>query len=91
VAVRWLVILLLGVAVANADEMPRACAPAETPEICGLKIQRNNALDELAIAYGESRRAAEAEKVKDEYWQKWVEGDLAKALWWDRYRGIRKP
>jgi hypothetical protein len=40
-----------------ADEPPLACDPRESPEVCALKVQRNNALDELALAMGKTRRA----------------------------------
>lgn len=64
-----------------ADWPPPACDPHEVPVVCNLKIQRDNALDELAIS--EARRteeakaaaaAAERAAAKVEYWRRYVLG-----------------
>jgi hypothetical protein len=53
-----------------------------------LKVERNNAMDELAMAQGSLLRALGKEKDRAEYWRKWVEGDLEKAGWWSRIWGL---
>ena len=80
--VRCLIFLLLSAASALAT--PLACNPKEDVVICYLKVERNNALDELAIAQGAADRLREQQESINDYWRAWVEGDAAKAAWWDR-------
>jgi hypothetical protein len=55
-------------------EAPLACDPREQPEVCALKVQRNNALDELVLSSGKTRRLeAEAAAIAD-YWKQYVLG-----------------
>lgn len=63
---------------------PPACNPKEDLAICYLKVERNNALDELAIAQGALEHTEKQHESLAAYWQQWVDGDMAKAGWWDR-------
>ena len=70
-----------------ADNIPLACNPKEDPAVCLIKVERNTAQDEAAINGANLWREIEARKAVDEYWKSWVEGDIAKATWWDKYIG----
>lgn len=47
-----------------------------------LKVERNNAMDELALAQANFEQLRMQGKAKDEYWRQWTEGANAKADWW---------
>jgi hypothetical protein len=54
-----------------------------------LKVERNNAMDELAMAQGSLLRTLGKERDRAEYWKRWVEGDLEKAnYWWRVWNGL---
>lgn len=76
-------LIIIATSVAGA-ESPPACAKNEQPVVCMLKVERNNAMDELALAQAFLIQEQEARKHVDEYWKNWVEGDRAKDAWWDR-------
>jgi hypothetical protein len=80
-----IVILLVWPMIAAAAEAPALiCAEGEMPEVCGLKIQREHALDELVIS--ESKRQRE-----QQYWALYLDGmeNQRKQIdtWWRLYRG----
>ncbi len=50
------------------------CDPREQPEVCQLKVQRNEALDAQAIAMGKYKRVESAAIATAEFWRKYVEG-----------------
>lgn len=88
-------VVLLATAVLAAEDPPFACQPAENPVVCSLKVERNNAMDELAVSDGNARRDRDAASARAvalaAYWAKWVEGDIAKADWWASYlRGLER-
>jgi hypothetical protein len=61
---------------------PAACAEGERADVCELKIQRNNAFDQIAIEKRKQELMTDAEKKLDRFWKEWVDGDVAKADWW---------
>ena len=91
-----IVLLAAGLVSSAYAESPQACDPKEDPIVCSLKIERNNALDELAINQGNAWRerdtaAAIAQKLKD-YWAGYVKGVGALNDWWRDYvAGLPNP
>jgi hypothetical protein len=83
---RLLLTVLFGTVASGAwsNDLPPACNIKEDPAICYLKIERNNAMDELAISQAQNHRNLLREQDNAEYWRLWVQGDLEKSSWWDR-------
>jgi hypothetical protein len=53
---------------------PLACDPREQPEVCWIKVQRNEALDELALARGRTQRVEAKAAATEEFWRKYLDG-----------------
>jgi hypothetical protein len=81
--VRFLAALLVWPVTAMAGP-PEACSPKEDPVVCMLKVERNNAMDELAISQGQRRIMETQEDALAKYWKEWVDGELSQADWWGR-------
>ena len=75
--------------VLHAGERPKACSEAEVWEICSLKLQRNNALDELAISNGARHRSEDLAEATSEFWRQYLDGLSAQrqaaAEYWRKY------
>ena len=72
-------------AAAHGAELPAACAPKEDAIVCMLKVERNNALDELAISQGQRHTKSVQEEALVRWWGEYVKGMDAQALWWQQY------
>jgi len=72
------VISVLWATPALAQAVPPACAPNTPYEYCGLIVQRNNAENDVINEQATRHR-------EGDYWARWVQGDLDKAAWWQRY------
>ena len=83
-AVLRALLLLFSASVSEAAGLPGACDPREDAVVCELQVQRNDAMDKLAVAQGTLRKQAETAQRLADWWAAWVEGDLEKAAWWDR-------
>jgi len=70
----FLGIFVILVANAAFAEEPLVCDPREQPEVCQLKVQRNEALDAQAIAVGKAKRAEAVANATAEFWRKYLEG-----------------
>jgi hypothetical protein len=81
---RLLIFLLFWPAVSLA-EGPSACDPREEYTICELKVERNNAMDELAIATGKLRTTQEREAKLVKWVTEYIEGVNSQSDWWKRY------
>jgi hypothetical protein len=85
------VMSMSGLALAQ-DAPPLACDPREPRDVCELKIQRNNAMDQVAIEKRKIELMIGSEKALVEYWNGWAIGDVAKADWWDRlWSSLKQP
>ena len=63
---------------------PLACNPQEAADVCELKVQRNEAFDQVAIEKRKQQLMQQAEKAVEGYWKEWVTGDIEKASWWSQ-------
>jgi hypothetical protein len=61
-------------ALALAGEPPLACDPKEAHVVCSLKVERNNAMDDLAISDGALRDQREADEKTAEFWKEYAAG-----------------
>jgi hypothetical protein len=66
-------------------EGPSACDPREDPTVCELKVERNNAMDELAVTAGALRKARERQVTMTEWWAEYAAGVSALSEWWRKY------
>lgn len=57
---------------AHSDGLPSPCDPRENAAVCEVKVQRNNALDHLAVAEGALRDENNAAERTAEYWKRYV-------------------
>jgi hypothetical protein len=80
----WLIFFLLA-SVAAFAAGPEACDPREDPTVCELKVERNNAMDELAVNAGNLRKARERQVTMTEWWASYVDGIGLQAEWWRQY------
>lgn len=85
---KWIIVLVLLSSSVWAGPLypPPMCADGEDIVVCDLKIQRNNALDELVISDN-------ARKHETQYWATYVEGMENQrnqvSAWWALYvRGL---
>jgi hypothetical protein len=70
-----LVLALFGmVLVGESSNATDMCNPNEPPTVCALVEQRNNALDELAVAEGARRTEVAKRKDEAEFWRQYVIG-----------------
>jgi hypothetical protein len=77
--------LVLWASPVAADEPTHlACNPQESADVCELKVQRNDSLDQVAIEKRKEQLMRQAEERSAQYWKEWVDGDLATAGWWSR-------
>jgi hypothetical protein len=61
-----------------SDELPSVCAPTELPELCMMKIERNEAEDRLAIS--------EAARMRDDKASATQKAEAVRtAAWWKEY------
>lgn len=89
VLVALLLVLVMLPGIARA-EGPLACDPREEATICELKVERNNAMDELAIAGGKLRVTLAREVAAVKWWAEYADGVTAQTEWWQRYaEGMR--
>jgi hypothetical protein len=81
----WLILALLLFAFPALAESPAACDAREDATICELKVERNNAMDELAMTSGELRKAREHQADMVKWWSEYVAGIGVQAEWWLKY------
>lgn len=57
-----------------AEGPPLACDPRTQYEVCAIKIQRNNVLDEMATIDAQRRRALDRIDDINAWWKSYLEG-----------------
>lgn len=57
---------------ARGGDLPSPCDPRENPAVCQVKIQRNDAMDRLAVAQGDLQGLRTIDEKKSEYWKSYV-------------------
>lgn len=82
---RLLTVLVLLSASPALAAGPEACDPREDATVCELKVERNNALDELAITAGKLRIVSEREAAEVKWWAEYAEGVNLQSQWWRQY------
>lgn len=75
IAVAISALLALRAAAFAADPIPLACAPTDLHTICALEVERNSALNELAITINDKLTLEDEADRKAEYWRRWVAGE----------------
>lgn len=78
-------LLVLGIGRALAAEPIAACDPKEPLEVCQLEIQRNHALNDLAISEGARQRDALQAETLAQWWKSYVVGVTAQHDWWAKW------
>ena len=58
----------------SAAELPPACAPTESYEMCGLIVQRNNAENDLINMQAKANRLDDSLAQTAAYWKAYVDG-----------------
>lgn len=97
--VMWNILSVVGIALlmalvspAFAFERPHACSENETQITCMLMVQRNNALDELALAEAGRRGALDRIDELSDWIKRYDDGVAMKEKWYRQYLdGLSKP
>jgi hypothetical protein len=80
-----LALLFAASAIADDHVFPPVCPDAERHDVCEIKIQRNDALDEIAI---EKQKLASMQQAEDKlagWWSYYANGAARTAEWWEKY------
>jgi hypothetical protein len=80
-----LVLLFAAPAWAAEHAYPPVCPDAERHDVCEIKIQRNDALDEIAIEKQKMASMQQAEEKLAGWWSSYANGAARTAEWWEQY------